>query len=86
MSDEEIKIRVDERRKAVEIAYEFMRDYNRRYVNKKAAGNQLAFIEQEKSEVARYIGNAISGHNALSVALKVSDEQIIKEENETNSI
>jgi hypothetical protein len=59
-----------ERRRAVGIAYEFRDKHSKSYDNKRKAGYDLAFIEDKIAEECRYVGNAISGQNALSVALK----------------
>ncbi len=78
----EIAIRIHERKRAVAIAYQFQEDHLTSFASKKSAGNNMAFIEEKISEECRYIGNAISGHNALSASLGYSDEDIIRCEDE----
>jgi methyl coenzyme M reductase alpha subunit len=60
----------EERRRAMDIAYSFMTQRLERYESKKSAGGaiaEIAFAEKKAAEECRYIGNAISGKNALSV-------------------
>ncbi len=84
--DREIAIRLDERKRAKKIAYQFFEDYTKQYENriesekKLKVINSIAFVDRERADIARQIGNAISGHNALSQTLKISDEDIIKQD------
>ncbi len=64
---------IEERERTQGIANEFRDKYKTAEFHKTQAGNKLAFIEDEKAEVARYIANAISGHNALTFTLKIPD-------------
>lgn len=64
-----INARVDERERAVNIAYAFHKQNMANYESKKNAGNKYAFISENIAEECRYVGNAISGGNALSAAL-----------------
>lgn len=75
-----IKARVDERTRATKIAYEF-RDMNEEsYELKKNAGNEYAFIKHDIAEECRYIGNAISGLNAISITLGKTIESTIRDD------
>ena len=56
-----------ERKRAVDIAYEFRQRHTESHAAKKMAGNDLAFVEYRISEECRNIGNAISGRTALSM-------------------
>lgn len=62
-----------ERKRAVAIAYAYYDENIQAHESKKKAGNNLAFVSYRVAEECRHIGNAISGHNALSVALKEKD-------------
>lgn len=75
-----ISFLVRERQRAVDIAYEFMNTHKQGYTYKKIAGNELAFVEQNLAEECRYIGNTISGLNALSITLGKTIESVITEE------
>ena len=57
ISKHEIAIRVDERRRAVDIAYAFRKDHLEAFESKKKAGNDLAFIENSIAEECRYMFN-----------------------------
>lgn len=66
----------EERRRAVDIAYAFRKKRLESFEAKMKAGGavaEIAFVEEEAAEECRYVGNAISGHNALSVALNEED-------------
>jgi len=66
----------EERRRGVDIAYSFRKDYIKSFESKKKAGGALAtiaHIDEDRAESCRLVGNTISGHNALSVALKEED-------------
>lgn len=82
----ELMIRLDERKRAEHIAYLFYEDHTSSYESKKRAEKQfnikngVAFVERERADVARLIGNAISGHNALSVVLNIPDSTLIQKE------
>ena len=75
-----IEARLKERKRAISIAYSFMKDHKQSYEAKEKAGNDLAFIEDKIAEECRYIGNAISGINALGAALGESEEDHIRTE------
>lgn len=75
-----IKAKLEERERARKIAYDFMETNRQSFASKKAAGNTLAFIKEEIAEECRYIGNVISGGNALSAALgETMFDRILKE-------
>jgi hypothetical protein len=62
-----------ERKRAIKIAYDFRKKRLDQFELKRASGFDLAFIQEDIAEECRHIGNAISGHNALSVTLKEKD-------------
>lgn len=60
----------EERRRAVDIAYEFSKKALENFEAKKKAGGplaEIAFAKEEVAEECRYVGNAISGKNALNM-------------------
>ena len=60
----------EERDRARDIAYEFRKKAQASFEAKKKAGGPLAefaFIKEEIAEECRYVGNAISGKNALNM-------------------
>lgn len=57
---------IAERKRAVQIAYEFFKKHAEAGKSKRNAKNELAFVEEDIADVSRLIGNAISGNNALS--------------------
>ncbi len=75
------KLAKQERERAMEIAYSFKEEQKQSYESKKKAGNELAFVSRKISEECRYVGNAISGHNALSITLNEKDywDKVIEE-------
>jgi hypothetical protein len=75
-----IQARLEERTRARDIAYEFRNMNNQSYESKKKAGNKHAFIKQDIAEECRYVGNAISGGNALSATLGETMEDRVREE------
>lgn len=75
-----IQARLEERKRAVDIAYEFRNMNNQAYESKKKAGNKHAFIKEDIAEECRYVGNAISGGNALSAALGETMEDRVRKE------
>lgn len=62
-------VAIAERKRAVEIAYEFRDKHLQTHEARLSAKSEIAFVSKDIAEECRYIGNAISGHNALSVAL-----------------
>lgn len=74
----------EERRRGVDIAYAFRKKRLESFEAKTRAGGavaEIAFAEEKAAEECRYIGNAISGHNALSAVLDEDDYWIrIKKE------
>lgn len=74
----ELQARCQERSRARDIAYEFMNEKKQSQAIKERVGNSLAFIDECISEECRYIGNAISGGNALSEALGETLEDRVK--------
>ncbi len=88
-TDEEIAIRLDERKRAIEICRQSQKEYeqdieNIKSLDKSKAADIRMIHLKAAAEEARQLGNAISGHNALTVALKVSDEDIIRENTNAN--
>lgn len=75
-----INARLDERGRASKIAYDFRDENERAYELKKKAGNEYAFIKHDIAEECRYVGNAITGLNALSVTLNYTMLDKIKED------
>lgn len=72
----------EERRRAVKIAYEFRSKAQASFEAKKKAGGPLAefaFIKEEIAEECRYVGNAISGKNALTMNDKSYWEKVKEE-------
>lgn len=61
-----IRARIYERSRAKDIADYYRDDNMQSYESKMKAGYELAFINKRVSEECRYLGNAISGGNALS--------------------
>ncbi len=61
------------------ICSQLMVKHKTAFKEKWAAGNQIAFVQEELADLARTIGNTISGLNALS-ALSESIESEIKKE------
>lgn len=83
---EVIQLLVDERKRAVNLAYEFKKEYDEAYASKKKAGNELAFISKDMAEACRIVGNTISGGNALSVTLGETMEERVFEDLKDNKI
>lgn len=88
---------LQERKRAVDIAYEFMKNNENAYESKLKAEKQvfgdgtdrfkrhsLAFIKKDIANECRLVGNAISGGNALSYALGETMEDRIKSEYSLN--
>lgn len=67
--EEVIQLLLEERKRAVDIAYEFCEENRKAFESKKNAGYDLAFVSKKVAEECRFLGNAISGGNALSVTL-----------------
>ena len=76
--EEVIQLLIKERQRAVDIAYDFKNMHDKSYREKKSACNDLAFIERDIANECRLVGNAISGLNALSVALGKTIESEIR--------
>lgn len=67
--EEVLDLLATERRRAVDICYEFKEEFEQKYKYQTNAGNKLAFISEDIANECRIIGNTISGGNALSAAL-----------------
>jgi hypothetical protein len=72
---DDILIRVNERERAMNICLSFMDDYNKSYDSRTKAEAQVykgkphqsvVWVDKERSEVARYCCNAISGRTGLN--------------------
>ena len=75
---EVIKLLVDERTRARDIAYEFKEEYDRKAQVFGDLG-ELKKHAEKTADVARQIGNAISGSNALSATLgETIEDRIVK--------
>jgi hypothetical protein len=72
-TEEVTRLIIKERDRAVKIARGFSEKYTTEYAARKKAGNDIAFISERKADVARVIGNAISGGNALSLNETMGD-------------
>lgn len=71
---------INERKRAKDIAYELKAKHFKAFEEKKASGNDLAFVSEKISDECRIIGNIISGGNALSASLNESMEDRIMRE------
>lgn len=80
MDNNELNARLQERKRAVGIASSYYQTFKKAGEDKRLLRDDLAFVEEQKAEVARYIGNAISGHDALSITLGVTGEEILRQE------
>lgn len=88
--EEVIKLLVEERTRARDIAYDFMKDHEisieaMKEVIKKSPDNRNYAIykitnHEKLADEARQIGNAISGSNALTATLNETIEDRIREE------
>jgi len=76
---EVIKLLVDERTRARDLAYEFMKKYEKKAIDYATVGDMKRTNEQ-LADSARIIGNTISGGNALSATLGETIEDRIREE------
>lgn len=75
--EEVVQLLVNERQRAIDIAYSFKKENESAYESKKNAGNKLAFINKNIAEECRYVGNAISGLTALSLPLNETIKDLI---------
>lgn len=60
----------EERKRAMDIAYEFSKKAEERYKSIKEAGGplaEIAFAKKDMAEECRYVGNAIDGRSALAM-------------------
>lgn len=71
----------NERERAVSIAYQFMDMNLLKFESMKKAGSEVAFVNENVAEECRYVGNAISGTNALAIALNQKEywDRVIEE-------
>ncbi len=76
----QVQIRLDERKRAFDIAIEFYKEKMKSFESKTNAGYSLAFIDEDIAEECRHVANAISGGNALSAALGETMEDRIRKE------
>ena len=82
--EEVVQLLLKERERAVDIAYSFYKENEKKYEFRKNAEitilgkEHLAFISREVADECRIIGNCISGLTGLSSALNESVEDLIR--------
>lgn len=77
---EVIDLLVKERKRSVDTAHAFWKKYDEKFTAREKLHDNLAFVDKERAEIARYIGNSIEGGNAIADALGYTVEDFIKSE------
>ncbi len=77
--EETVNLIVKERDRACGIAKAFHEKHKSEFIARKKAGNDLAFVKEDMADVARLIGNTISGANGLTPDSETREDRIREE-------
>ena len=78
--EEVIQLLVNERQRAIDIAYSFKEINDKKYKERKRINKDFAFVYKRISDECRCVGNAISGLTALSLPLNETIKDVIVRE------